>query len=242
MRYAIISDIHGNLAALDRVLQHIESDECDRIICLGDIVGYGPFPNECIDLVRQQCDIVLMGNHDHAAIGRTDTTYFNIYAKMAIDWTSAVLTPRSIDFLQGLDFRYSESDALFVHATPCEPEAWDYILSPFEALRNFECFAERVAFIGHSHVPVIFSLQGERDIDARRASNLVLKEDRRYIINVGSVGQPRDGNPKAAFAIYDDQSRELEMIRVEYDITATQKAMMDMDLPFFLVERLSHGQ
>jgi len=242
MRYAIISDIHGNLAALEKVLKRIELEKCDKIICLGDVVGYGPFPNECVALVKNSCDFCLMGNHDHAALGLTDTKYFNTFAKMAIMWTRKALFDESREFLSGLPFQKSENDILFVHATPCEPVEWDYVLSSIDAMQNFHCFKEPVCFVGHSHVPVIFSLEENNAVTLSRDRTKTLQERRRYIINVGSVGQPRDGNSRSAFVFFDTETHIHQLERLEYDIHATQRAMLGFDLPFFLVERLAHGQ
>ena len=242
MRYAIISDIHGNLAALDAVLKRIRQENCDKVVCLGDIVGYGPYPNECIEVVRHQCHYTIMGNHDHAAIGHTSTSYFNIYAKMAIEWTSTELLPSSREFLENLEFQRSENDILFVHATPIDPEEWNYILSIYEANSNFKEFEEKVSFVGHSHVPMVFELNSGNRTKAKKDTQFKFEDGSRYIINVGSVGQPRDGNPMSSFGIYNSDTNEYQNVRQEYDIFKTQKAMMDRDLPYFLVERLSRGQ
>jgi predicted phosphodiesterase len=242
VRYAIISDIHGNLVAMEAVLKRIKEEQCDRIICLGDIVGYGPFPNECIDVIQQNCYQTVIGNHDHAAIGLTSTDCFNIYAKMAIEWTSAELTTSSKQFLKNLEFQYSENDILFVHATPLDPEDWNYILSISDAGHNFKAFEEKVSFIGHSHVPMIFEYESNNQAKWKKAIQFKLNNNFRYIVNVGSVGQPRDGNNMSSFGIFDSDSKEYQMVRQEYDFTKTQKAMMEKDLPYFLVERLSRGQ
>jgi len=242
MRYAIISDIHGNLAALEKVLERIDREKCDKVVCLGDIVGYGPFPNECVALVKKSCDFCLMGNHDHAALGLTDTAYFNTFAKTAIMWTRKTLSNESKEFLAGLPLQKSENDILFVHATPCEPVEWKYVLSSFDASQNFHCFNESVCFIGHSHVPVVFSLGKDKEILISREESTKLIQDNRYIINVGSVGQPRDGDPRSAFVFFDTDTLTLQLVRVEYDIHTTQRAMLAFDLPLFLVERLARGQ
>ncbi len=242
MRYAIISDIHGNLAALEKVLKFIELKKCDKVVCLGDIVGYGPYPNECITIVKNSCDFCLMGNHDHAALGLTGIAYFNTFAKQAIMWTRKRLSDESKEFLAGLPFQKTENDILFVHATPCEPAEWDYVLSSADAKENFYCLKESVCFIGHSHVPLIFSLGLNNEIAVTRDSTKILYEGKRYIINVGSVGQPRDGESRAAFVIFETDTHTHQLIRLEYDIQATQKAMMAFDLPLFLVKRLARGQ
>lgn len=242
MRYGIISDIHGNLLALEKVLERGRSEGCDKFICLGDIVGYGPFPNECVELVKNNCDIVLMGNHDHAAIGHTSTSYFNIYAKMAIEWTATELTPSTRLFLEGLPFRHEERDISFMHSTPVKPEEWNYVLNLSEAEYNLKRSESKMCFIGHSHVAVIFVQRFDGKIRAFRDGIVDIAPDSRYIINVGSVGQPRDGNPAASFGIYDTESARYQLIRQEYDVSKTQQAMMERDLPYFLVERLSRGQ
>ncbi len=244
MRFAIISDIHGNLAALQSVVERIKNENCDKVICLGDLVGYGPHPNECVEIVREIADIIIIGNHDHAAIGLTDTRYFNPHARAAIAWTSAVLTNKSKDFLAQLDFVARDDEALFVHATPCEPEKWDYILNAVDAAINFRCFKEFICFVGHSHIPVRFARFPDRHVKNIQANPLNLELENRYIINVGSVGQPRDGDAKAAFTIYNYHSdaRTVELVRVPYDIESTQQAMVENNLPQFLVERLECGR
>jgi predicted phosphodiesterase len=242
MRSAIISDIHGNLPALKAVLERLTQENCDQIICLGDIVGYGPYPNECIELVKRNCRQSLIGNHDHAVLGLTSTESFNIYAKMAIDWTMAELMPVARDYLKSLPFSIAESNVLYVHATPCEPEGWNYLLSTYDAQDNLKCFEQQVCFVGHSHVPVIFEQQETGNCKIIHTNSVALGENNRYVINVGSVGQPRDGKPSAAFGIYDSENNEYQFLRQEYDVSKTQKAMMDNDLPYFLVDRLSRGQ
>lgn len=242
MRIAIISDIHSNLSALKAVLEKISRVGCDQIICLGDIVGYGPYPNECIELLKESCQLTLMGNHDHAVIGLTSTESFNIYAKMAIDWTSAELMPSAKEYLESLPFTHREPNELYVHATPCKPEGWNYLLSTYDAQDNLKCFDQQICFVGHSHVPVIFEQQPDEDCKIIRHTSAILGDKNRYVINVGSVGQPRDGKPSAVFGMYDSDSREFELLRQEYDVSETQKAMMDQDLPYFLVDRLSRGQ
>ena len=242
MRSAIISDIHSNLSALKAVLDRISQENCDQIMCLGDIVGYGPYPNECIELVKQHCSICIMGNHDHAVLGETSTESFNIYAKMSIDWTIAELPSTGKDYLKNLPFTAVQDNILYVHATPCEPESWNYLLSTYDALDNLKCFDQQICFVGHSHVPVIFEQQAPGNCKILHGNSATLSTKNRYVINVGSVGQPRDGNPHAAFGLYDSEKNEYELLRQEYKVTETQRAMMDRDLPYFLVDRLSRGQ
>ncbi len=242
MRYAIISDVHANLAALEKVLLRIESERCDQVICLGDLVGYGPFPNECIQLVQKVAAFTLAGNHDHASIGLLDLEYFNPYAKSAIEWTTITLTQENKDYLATLGLDRQEGGAYFVHATPCHPADWNYIMTLQEAEYNFACFDDRVCFIGHSHIPVCFSLNGAAKTHIDRVTMIEFDERSRYIINVGSVGQPRDGNPNAAFGIFDTDLGTFQLVRVAYDIFATQQAMVALNLPKFLIDRIQYGR
>jgi diadenosine tetraphosphatase ApaH/serine/threonine PP2A family protein phosphatase len=242
MTYAIISDIHGNLAALENVFQRIEELECDRIVCLGDIVGYGPFPNECCDIIQQKADICIIGNHDHAAIGRTSIEYFNKYAKSAILWTADELTDDHKEFLKNLPDQVEENDLLFVHAAPIEPLSWNYILSLYDAEDNFHAFDHKACFIGHSHRPVLYSYEDGEFPSNEPGPSMKLFDGFRYIVNVGSVGQPRDNNPKSCFGVYDTDSNAFHFERVEYDLRQTQAAMEEKKLPTFLIERLALGR
>ncbi|MBN1543446.1 metallophosphoesterase family protein [candidate division KSB1 bacterium] len=241
MTIAVLSDIHANLEALDVVLEYIERCGCDRIICLGDVVGYGPNPNECIERLRMRADRVLLGNHDHAAIGLTDPMTFNRYARQAIEWTGETLTPSSRKFLQQLPATCQEESCLCVHASPYAPLDWRYISSVSQAALEFRHFDEAFCFIGHSHVPLVFCLRGNRVLRLHKSS-LQLERQARYIINVGSVGQPRDGNPQAAVGIWRPQQRIYELCRLDYDFQTTQKKMRTLHMPAYLVERIAHGR
>lgn len=242
MKYAIISDIHGNLAALQQVHQHIEQQGYDRIVCLGDIVGYGPFPNECCNVVQDIADVTIIGNHDHAALGLTATSYFNKYAAAAIQWTADELNDSSRLFLQGLPFQAEENNLLFVHASPVEPKEWNYVLSLYDAIDNFRAFSQHLCFIGHSHVPAIYSYEDGEFPTNEPPDRLQVLDVFRYIINVGSVGQPRDRNPHACYGMYDSEARTFTLHRVDYDIAATQTAMRERGLPDFLIDRLQLGR
>lgn len=215
---------------------------CDKIICLGDLVGYGPHPNECISLVERTAGVILAGNHDYAAVRLTDTTYFNVYARLAIDYTRAALDPENEKKLAALPLDYIEENSYFVHAAPFEPVNWNYILTLYEAAKNFDCFKQKLCFIGHSHVPVVYSQDSAGVPSVFHESEIEFARDRRYIINVGSVGQPRDGNPRAAFGLFDTRTQTYHQLRVEYDLKTTQDAMRKAQLPMFLIERLQYGQ
>ena len=240
MRVVVFSDVHANMEALTAVFKDIETltPAPDKIVFLGDAVGYGPQPNETLELIRSKADTMIAGNHDHAAIGLTDTTYFNNYAKAAIEWTEAVLSIENAEFIRTIPLTESVDDMLFVHATPYMPGDWNYIMGELDAEVNFQSFSERFCFIGHSHRPIIMekpllgtlvSYQGEAD----------LKDGCRYIINIGSVGQPRDRDPRSCYAVFDDDRVTLR--RVAYDIKGVQKKMFEVHLPTILIERLTSG-
>ncbi|MFC1937185.1 metallophosphoesterase family protein [Chloroflexota bacterium] len=243
VRYAIIADIHANLAAFAAVLEDIERrGGVGEVWCLGDVVGYGPDPHECIELLRQLNHICIPGNHDWAAIGKIDTSAFNPDAARACQWTAQQLTARDILYLENLPLVIERDCFTLAHGSPREP-IWEYLLSTGNASESFNYFKTPFCLVGHSHVPLTFK-QGEAgECTAVRLSpnvGLVLGRNR-MIINPGGVGQPRDGDPRAAYAIYDDEASILRPYRVEYDITVTQARMMRHNLPMRLVARLSHG-
>lgn len=242
MRYAIISDIHGNLEALERVLADIDERDVDEILCLGDVIGYGPNPNECVDLVRAQAESTLAGNHDYAPLGKLDISYFNPWARRAIEWTADELTQESIDFLLSLPLKENRDGFTIVHATPRHPEEWNYIITVGDAKENFPEFQGQVCFVGHSHVPLIIGMDDRSRCATESSNPLKLAQEKRYIINVGSVGQPRDFDPRAAYGVFDTEEMAYELVRLEYDIPKTQKKMRDAGLPEFLIERIARGQ
>jgi diadenosine tetraphosphatase ApaH/serine/threonine PP2A family protein phosphatase len=232
MLIAVISDIHANLPALEEVLQKIEQLKADTIVCLGDTVGYGPFPNECVDLVRARCAVVLQGNHDSGLVGGTPIEDFNQYGLQAIQWTKTVVTKDNSAYLAGLSAIALFEGVTLAHASPDHPDAWNYVLTMRAAKDNFRAFDTRLCFIGHTHAPVVI---GEDE------TVNTYNTDNRYIINVGSVGQPRDGNPDAAFGLHDTASGTYKLIRVSYDIDRTAAKMKEVKLPEFLANRLFHG-
>lgn len=244
MRYAILADIHSNLTAFEVVLKDIlERGGADQIWCLGDVVGYGPDPRECIELLQQHDHICVAGNHDWAAVGKVSIADFNPDAAAACHWTSQQLGPEDVAYLENLPLRLETHDFTLVHGSPREP-IWEYLLSTYEARANFERFSTRFCLVGHSHVPLVFE-------DKSEASSPLLSElpletplrlgEHRLIINPGGVGQPRDGDPRAAYAIYDAEEGTLWHFRIPYDIAATQKKMMELGLPPRLAARLSYG-
>ncbi|OGO03505.1 MAG: hypothetical protein A2Y72_04685 [Chloroflexi bacterium RBG_13_53_26] len=242
MRCAILADIHGNLAAFQAVLEDLHRrGAVDELWCLGDVVGYGPHPGECIRLLRQHAHLCVAGNHDWAAVGNIDTSYFNPEAAAACQWTAEHLTPDDIDYLRDLPLTLRQGDFTLVHGSPREP-IWEYILSTWSAQENFACFDTRFCLIGHSHAPLFFELdQGGLCQSRQLPGDLSLKEEKRLIINCGSVGQPRDGDPRASYAILDTEESIIYHYRIDYDISLTQQGMREAGLPPRLIDRLSLG-
>lgn len=232
MRIAVISDIHSNLTALQRTFETIHQLSVDRIYCLGDIVGYGPSPNECIALVRERCSAVVKGNHDCGAIGEVPIEHFNTYGQSAIRWTRKHLTKKNAEYLTSLPLLRVEDDITLAHASPLHPEDWRYIFSWPDAHRCFSAFSTRICFIGHTHIPVIVGEDGSVNR---------FRDGRRFLINVGSIGQARDGNPGATFGLLDSGRNSFEILRQQYDIEATASAILEARLPDYLAHRLFLG-
>jgi|TARA_B100000315_G_scaffold248049_1_gene277493 predicted phosphodiesterase len=243
MRYALLADIHANLVAFTAVLADIERrGGVEEVWCLGDIVGYGPDPSQCIELLRQRNHISVSGNHDLAAIGKLDTTNFNLDAACSCRWTARQLNPEDIGYLKSLPSVIEEGDFTLVHGSPREP-VWEYLTSVNGAKENFAYFKSRFCLLGHSHMPLVFKLDENDNCSSVRFSlgvGLVLGK-RQLIINPGSVGQPRDGDSRASYAIYDSDDAVAKLYRVPYDIKATQEKMVNQNLPMRLVVRLQHG-
>ncbi|MEK7824549.1 MAG: metallophosphoesterase family protein [Candidatus Eisenbacteria bacterium] len=241
MLHAVVSDIHGNLEALEAVLADIARHQPASMVCLGDFVGYGASPNECIDRLRPMIEHAVVGNHDLAAIGKLRLTYFNSNAAAAALWTETALTPDNRAYLAALPYSVRWRDTLLVHASPAEPENWHYVLSPVEARAEMDAFEEAVCFIGHSHYPGVFDRHEER-VRYTRAPEIRIEKGHRYLVNVASVGQPRDGDPRAGYLLYDDLERLLRHVRLEYDLAGAMKRIIDAGLPRFLAERLQWGE
>lgn len=243
MRYGIISDIHANFEAFDAVLQALAQEQIDTYLCLGDIVGYGANPNECLERVWDLTPHVIAGNHDYAVVGKEDLTYFNRSAAEAVLWTMQVLTRQSRQYLRDLPLLLCQPDLMAVHATPSSPDQWNYIVSLDQVEEEFDAIPPELAvcFIGHSHQPVIFE-QGRWLCRALRTKACHQRPGYRHIVNTGSVGQPRDGNPHATYCVYDTIAGQVEIKRAEYDILAAQKKIRKAGLPDFLAERLARGR
>jgi diadenosine tetraphosphatase ApaH/serine/threonine PP2A family protein phosphatase len=243
MRIGIISDIHGNLEALQAVLADLESRQADEIVCLGDIVGYGAEPGVCLDIVLETCSVVVAGNHDHAAVGLLNAANFNPLAKHAMEYARDRLTASQRQQLRDLPIEAILGDLLLVHASPYRPEDFPY-LHDLEDARL--AFAERpftIAVCGHTHVPLTFREIGEPDPEVRLSLNptIDVSPPGRTICNVGSVGQPRDRDPRACFAIYDSAAQILELRRTSYDIESASGKIEAAGLPEALGRRLLAG-
>jgi predicted phosphodiesterase len=232
MRIAIISDIHSNLEALNSAFEAIDAQRVDDIVCLGDIVGYGSNPNECLSLVRSRCSIILQGNHDSAAVDLTVANQFTLNAQLSAIWTFGALLPENKEFLRNLPQMKPRGDILFSHASPYEPEEWHYVISEFDTREAFQAFSEKICFIGHSHIPVIFSEHGKVPAISRSG---------RFIVNVGSIGQPRDANPNLSYGLFDTEAWSYQNMRLGYDVDATAEKIRKAGLPRALAERLYQG-
>ena len=239
MRVAVVSDIHGNLQALEAVLGSIEQDAPDAIWCLGDLVGYGPRPNRCCALVAERADVCLIGNHDLAALGRLDLEIFSPDAALTAEWTAGELEPERRAFLEGLEPKGEREGVGLFHASPRDP-VWEYVLSPGIAYAGLAATPQDIVLVGHSHVALAFRLSTTTLATAAEGTEVELAGDR-WLLNPGSVGQPRDGDPRAAWLLLDLDSRRATFRRVAYDVAATQAEMRELELPEALAARLEHG-
>ena len=241
MRYAVISDVHSNLESLRVMLAKLE--DSDGLLCLGDMVGYGPNPNECVDLIRQRASSSVLGNHDVAAIDNFGVEYFNPAARAAIEWTQSVISKANIDWLNGLSYEIRVPEYLLVHGAP--KVYFEYILDKRGAARAFENTDAPIIFVGHTHIAEYYRLDADGTISHAHMQNggtLSLDEGARYLVNVGSVGQPRDLNPEASFAFYDQEARAVEFCRYSYPIAAVQEKIHEAHLPEMLAARLEIGR
>ncbi|MGE5308426.1 MAG: metallophosphoesterase family protein [Deltaproteobacteria bacterium] len=241
MRYGIFSDIHSNREALDTVLSAFDSEDIDMFFCVGDIVGYGAQPVDCIARVRNIPAIFIAGNHDQAVAGLFPIELFNPDAREAVDWTRDRLSREDIAFLSGLRLVYRDEPLTLVHGTLDEPAEFHYLTDISAAKATFALLETEVCFVGHTHVAEVYEQDGT-DISLRLPGTVELGGGRRYIVNVGSVGQPRDGDPRASYCVFDTEKRTIEMRRVEYDARSAARKIIDAGLPPFLGDRLLYGR
>jgi predicted phosphodiesterase len=243
MRYALLADIHSNLPALKAVLYDVNHrGGVEELWCIGDIVGYGPNPSQCIELLRQQKHISIAGNHDLGSIGKVALSDFNPDAAFACRWTSKQLSTEDIEYLKGLPLTLEKGDFTIVHGSPREP-IWEYLISKGSAQESFSYLKSSFCLVGHSHMPVIFKQEkdGSCSVIPFSVSIGQVLGKSSMIVNPGSVGQPRDDDSRASYAIYDSDSGVVRLYRVEYDVGAVQLEMTQKNLPVRLIVRLEQG-
>ncbi len=242
MLIALVSDIHANVVALEAVLEQLP--QYDQLWCLGDTIGYGPRPNECLQYMRDLATYTLTGNHDLGCLGKVSLADFNDVARVANNWNGQQLLPELRTFLDACPSKLLvKPDTTLAHASPRDP-VWEYVDTVAVARTNIAHFTSTVCFVGHTHVPMRFAYHPDGMVEfdhMPRGTTVVIRPGTRYIINPGSVGQPRDQNPQAAYALWDTETNILRFERIGYDIRATQKQMQQAGLPSPLTERLSLG-
>src|SRR5437870_12913712 len=240
MRYAVIADIHANLEALEAVLADTKEQKCTHYCCVGDVVGYNANPKECLDIVRSMGMPVVKGNHDEYCSSEDDLEGFNPHAAEAVNWTRKQLNKEDRQWLRDLKYVRLVASFSMVHATLDGPQRWGYVFDKLAAAASFTYQNTAVCFFGHTHVPVAFI----RDAVVRGGtySKFKIEPGRKYFINVGSVGQPRDGHPQAAYVVFDMEEGTIELRRLDYDIATAQKKILDAGLPPRLAERLALGK
>lgn len=241
MKYAILSDIHSNVDALNVVLADAQEQKCTHYVCLGDVVGYGPNPKESLEAVRELNCPTIMGNHDEYCATELDLTGFNPMAADAIKWTRAQLSEEDKAWLRDLKYVRIVESFTIVHATLDLPEKWAYVFDKLAAAASFNYQHTAVCFNGHTHVPIAF-VRGDKGIQGGLYSKIRIEVGRKYFINCGSIGQPRDRNPKAAYVIFDLINNIIELRRLDYDIGSVQAKIRDAGLPPSLAQRLELGR
>ncbi len=227
MRLLLIADIHSNLEALQEVLK----EKYDELFCLGDIVGYGPNPRECVDLISANADVCLMGNHDAAVCGKIGTAWFNPQAAKAIEWTKRELTKGQADFLKALPESHPAKDFFCVHGSPSNP-LFEYMLTRAQAEEALSQISQKILFCAHTHRPLSFFVRMKEKINLK---------NKKAVISLPSVGQPRDGNPKAGYAVLETETMQLEIKRIDYPVSETVKKIRSTELPQFEADRLLSG-
>lgn len=242
MRYGIFSDTHANIEALDAVLGALQNENVERLACIGDTVGYGASPNECCDKIREATAFTILGNHDAAVAGRMDYSYYYDAARRALDQHAKIVTETNMAWLKELPYEVRENDVAFCHGSPVNLEEFEYIFTTEQASYCLDIWHDlaEVTFIGHSHLCKAFALS-EDDVFEVVAPSFTIRPGHRYIISVGSVGQPRDGNPMASYTIYDTETKTFEFKRVSYDIESAAKKIMDANLDQNFANRLFVG-
>jgi len=240
VRYAIFGDIHGNDDALEAVLKALEKEEAERFLCVGDLVGYGAEPGRCIARAREIRCVVVAGNHDYAVVERTPIDYFNPDARAAVLWTREHLSVEDKDYLESLPLAHVQEDLALVHATVDTPKLFNYIQSLSDARRSFDALERPACFVGHSHVPMTFF--NGTEVTYTRDPAYEISPDVKTLVNVGSVGQPRDMDERAAYVMFDSDAQTVRLERVPYDVESAARKITDAGLPEMNAFRLRFGR
>ena len=243
MRIALLSDVHGNLPAFEAVLADVDDAGVEEIWCLGDLVGYGAEPNGCVELARERCDLCLAGNHDLVVTGEIDLGDFSSSAAAAAQWTRDTIDAEALEFLRSLKPQADDRDIGLYHASPRDP-VWEYVLSTWQADECMDLMKKRVGAVGHSHVALWFKRSGEGNVDGAPAEGGLEQDlaEGDWLLNPGAVGQPRDGDPRAAWLLLDTEGWSADWRRVEYEIDRAAEAIEEAGLPSVLGQRLYTGQ
>jgi putative phosphoesterase len=241
MRYGIFSDIHSNLEALEAVIKAYQKEKIDKYLCLGDVVGYGANPNECVEIVSNLASTTVAGNHDWAAIDLFSVELFNEEAKFAVLWTGRQLSSASRDFLRSLKLVSEMDNLVLAHGSLDAPRNFNYLLNVNSCLATFELMRRDICFVGHTHVPVVFIKDKDGKSSFADTDRIKITPGNKYIVNVGAVGQPRDSIPQAAYCIWDSETQEVQIKRAVYDVFLARQKIIDKGLPEFLGNRLLTG-
>ncbi len=242
MKFGIFSDVHGNLEALDAVLQLLRDKGATRFVCCGDIVGYGPDPNLCVETIRRMHCACVAGNHDYGAVGKVPIDGFNSAATQALLWTRDQLTDSNRLYLENLYLIDEEDPLLIVHSSPSAPDGWEYVFTLREAEEEMDCYSGCICVVGHSHYPFVVERTPGEPARMVRQDHFEIRPDTKYFINAGSVGQPRDGDQRACCLLFDAGAESMTLFRVPYDIQAVQRKIRAAGLPEFLASRLEIGR
>lgn len=241
MKYGIFGDIHGNYEALEAVVEKFHENGVERFICVGDIIGYGANPVECLETVIRLEAKAVAGNHDFATIEKLNIDFFNSYAREAVLWTRKQISKENVDFLANLNLVETNDDSItVVHGSLNFPEMFDYIQTSYDAHLSLQALETQICFLGHSHVPVTFFQK--KTVSYSMDTEFRLEEGQKALVNVGSVGQPRDENPDACFCIYDSEEKLVKIMRTTYDIEKAGRKIIQAGLPEILAERLRYGR
>jgi len=242
MRCGVFSDVHGNLEAFEAVLKALSKERIDTYLYVGDVVGYGADPRACIALLKKlQPSALIAGNHEWGVLGLLDLDYFNEYAEAAIQWTRHLMTKDELEYLKSFGLLFEAKDFTLVHGSLGQPARFNYILDSDDAELTLKLSRTPLTFVGHSHAAGFFCFE-DGVVRQPRGPKFVIQSERKYVVNVGSVGQPRDGDPRAAYVIYDDKERSVEIKRVEYNVKAAQDKIGKAGLPAWLASRLAQGR